>query len=294
MLRSQTKSNLALAGFEDIFNIGTPQNGECVQMLPLAELHEPDPHPFAVRDDDAMTKLAENIREFGVREPGLARPNVDGGYELLCGNRRKRACELLGLSAMPVIVRELSDEQAVVAMIDSNLLQRETILPSEKAWAYRCRMEALNHNGVKGEQNSCDVMAEQTGESITQIFRFIRLTSLVEVLLDKLDARQLALNPAVELSHLSYDEQLVVVDCMDKYGARPSLSQAIRLKKLKQAGTLTADMIDAMFAEDKKPNGGKPKGSMRFRKYFPPEYSPEQIEAVIIELLRDWKARTPI
>jgi ParB family chromosome partitioning protein len=289
MSRNQTKTNLALVGFEDIFNVGTPQDGECVQMLPLTELHEPDPHPFAVRDDEAMIKLAENIREYGVREPGLARPLSDGGYELLCGNRRKRACELAELTEMPVIVRELTDTQAVLVMIDSNLHQRETILPSEKAWAYRCRMEALNHNGVKAEQNSCDIMAEQTGESSAQIFRYIRLTSLVEVLLDKVDARKLALNPAVELSYLSYDEQQIVVDCMDKYDARPSLSQAVRLKKLKQAGTLTADKIDEMFAEEKKPNEGKPKGSLRFRKYFPPDYSPKQIEAVIIELLTDWK-----
>jgi ParB family chromosome partitioning protein len=133
--------NLALAGYDDIFNIAVPPNGEFVQILPLTELHAPDPHPFTVRDDDAMTKLVESVIEYGVLEPGLARPDPDGGYELLCGNRRKRACELAGLTEMPVIVRELNDKQAVLAMVDSNLQQRETILPSEKAWAYRCRME---------------------------------------------------------------------------------------------------------------------------------------------------------
>ena len=291
MSRDQTKPNLALVGFEDIFSVGTPQSGECVQMLPLDELHEPDPHPFAVRDDDAMMKLAENIREYGVREPGLARPIADGGYELLCGNRRKRACVLVGLVEMPVIVRELTNAQAILAMVDSNLHQRETILPSEKAWAYRCRMEALNHSGVKAEQNSCVIMAEQTGESTAQIFRFIRLTELVEPLLDMVDAKKLALTPAVELSHLTYEEQHIVADCMAKHEIRPSFSQAVRMKKLKQDDKLTVDTIDAILAEDKKFPKGEPTGSARYRRFFPPNYSKKQIDEIIVELLTDWKAR---
>jgi ParB family chromosome partitioning protein len=294
MPRNQANNNITLAGFDDIFNVGTPQNGERVQMLPLTELHEPDPHPFVVRDDEAMTKLAENVREYGVREPGLARSRTDGGYELLCGNRRKRACELAGLTEMPVIVRELTDEQAVLAMIDSNLQQRETILPSEKAWAYRCRMEALNHNGVKAEQNSCVIMAEQTGESTAQIFRFIRLTELVETLLDMVDAKRLALNPAVELSHLTYEQQHIVVDCMAKYEVRPSLSQAVRLKKMSHTDELTIETIDALLAEGKKPPKGEPTGSARYRRFFPPNYSPKQIDAVIVELLTGWKERATV
>ena len=291
MSRNQPNSVITLTGFDDIFNVGTPQSGECVQMLPLTELHEPDPHPFAVRDDEAMTKLAENVREYGVREPGLARSRDDGGYELLCGNRRKRACELAGLTEMPVIVRELTDAQAILAMIDSNLQQRETILPSEKAWAYRCRMEALNHNGVKGEQRSCDIMAGQTGESTGKIFRFMRLTELVETLLDMVDAKQLAITPAVELSHLNYEQQYIVVDCMAKYEIKPSFSQAVRLKKMNQANELTAEAIDLLLSEGKKPPKGEPVGSGRYRRFFPPNYSPKQIDAVIVELLTDWKAK---
>jgi ParB family chromosome partitioning protein len=292
MPRNQTKTPLVLAGFEDIFNASTPQNGEYVQSLLLTDLREPDPHPFAVRDDESMTILVESIQQYGVREPGLARPHPDGGYELLCGNRRKRACELAGFTEMPVIVRELTNEQAILAMVDSNLQQRETILPSEKAWAYRCRMEALNHNGIKAERHSHDIMAEQTGESMAQIFRFIRLTELLETLLDMVDAKQLAFNPAVELSHLSYCEQRVVLECMGKYEIRPSLSQAVRMKKLKKAGTLTPEMIDDILSEAKGQTGSEPKEDKtlrRFKRFFPEDYTPKQIEAVISDLLRSWQ-----
>ena len=293
MPRNQTKAPLVLTGFEDIFNASTPQSGEYIQMLSLNELHEPDPHPFAVRDDESMENLVKNICENGVREPGLARPLSDGGYELLCGNRRKRACELAGITEMPVIVRELTDEQAVLAMVDSNLQQRETILPSEKAWAYRCRMEALNHNGVKAERHSHDIMAEQTGESMAQIFRFIRLTELIETLLDMVDAKQLAFNPAVELSHLEYSEQRVVFDCMGKYEIRPSLSQSVRMKKLKQAGTLTPEMIDEILSEAKGQANREPKEDKtlrKFKRFFPEDYSLKQIDEIIVKLLTDWKA----
>jgi ParB family chromosome partitioning protein len=231
----------------------------------------------------------ESVRQFGVREPRLARPLTDGGYELLCGNRRKRACQIVGLTVMPVIVREMDDSQAVIAMVDSNLFHRERILPSEKAFAYKMKLDALNHNGVKADRHSCEIVSEQTGESVTQLFRFIRLTELVEVLLDKADARELALTTAVELSYLSYDEQLIVADCMDKYVIKPSLSQAVRLKKLKQDGTLTEEIIDGILAEEKKLNENKPQGSLRFRRFFPPEYSAKQIELVIYDLLRNWQ-----
>jgi len=217
---AKTTGNIALAGFEDIFNVGasvgTPQGDERIMEIPLTELHAPDCHPFNVYDDDAMNRLVESVKRFGVREPGLARPYPDNagttnaGYELLCGNRRKRACELAGIEKMPVIIRNLDDDQAIISMVDSNLQQRERILPSERAWAYKMKMDALNHNGVKADKLSCEVMAEQTGESVAQIFRFIRLTELIEILLDMVDTRKLALTPAVELSYLTYDEQHVV------------------------------------------------------------------------------------
>jgi ParB family chromosome partitioning protein len=277
-----------LTGFNDIFNAST-SDGERVTHIALSELHAPDPHPFVVRDDEAMIKLAENISEYGVREPGLARPRQDGGYELLCGNRRKRACEIAGLTEMPVIVRELTDEQATLAMVDSNLQQRESILPSEKAWAYRCRMEALNHNGIKAEQNSGNIMAEQTGESAAQIFRFIRLTELVEPLLDRVDVNKLSFTAAVELSHLTYEEQHTVADCMAKYEVKPSYSQAVRLKEISKAKELTADTIDQIIAEAKKPPKGEPTGSARYRRFFPAAFSPKQIDEVITGLLSAWQ-----
>ncbi|MDR1246711.1 MAG: ParB/RepB/Spo0J family partition protein [Clostridiales Family XIII bacterium] len=292
MPRKQTSANISIAGYGDIFKAGTA-DGERIVELPLAELHPPEFHPFQVKRDEAMERLVWSVKQHGVREPGLARPRAAGGYELLCGNRRKLACEIAGTPTLPVIIREMSDEAAAIAMVDSNLQQREKLLPSEKAWAYRIKMEALNHSGIKGEYYSFEVMVAQTGESKNQIYRLIQLTKLVDALLDKVDARGLAFNPAVELSYLSYDEQHLVAEAMERHGVRPSLSQTVRLKKLKQAGTLTNEVIDAVLAEDKKPPQGEPTGGARFRKFFPPEYSPKQIEAVIIKLLRAWKGGAP-
>ncbi|GHV13955.1 hypothetical protein FACS1894219_09430 [Clostridia bacterium] len=285
------KNNIALTGFDDIFNVGTPQNGEYVVEIALTELHAPDCHPFQVNDDEAMTRLVESVKRFGVREPGLARKRAEGGYELLCGNRRKHACQLAELETMPVIIRDLDDDNAVIAMVDSNLQQRERILPSERAFAYKMKMDALNHNGVKGDKLSCEVMAEQTGESVAQIFRFIRLTDLLEILLDKVDTRELALTPAVELSYLSFDEQRVVVDCMTRYQIKPSLSQAVKLKKLKQAGTLTAEFIDEILSEAKGRAAPQPKEEKifgKFKRFFPENYTSRQMESVIVTLLQNW------
>jgi len=288
----QTTGSLALAEYDDIFNVGKPiGDGESIIQIPLTDLYPPEFHPFQVNDDDAMTRLAESVKQYGVREPGLARTRSEGGYELLCGNRRRRACELSNISTMPVIIRELDDDTAALVMVDSNLEQREKILPSEKAWAYRVMMEALNHNGVKGESHSFEIMVERTGESKNQIFRVIRLTELIAALIDKVDAKQLAFNPAVELSYLSVAEQTAVAEAMAEYEIKPSLSQAVRLKKLKQDGKLTPDAIISILSEAKKPPRDEATGSMRFRQYFPPDYSPKQMESVIIELLADWKAR---
>ena len=197
----KTTGSLALAGYSDIFNVGA--DGEVIREIQLAELFPPEFHPFQVNDDEAMQSLAESVKLYGIREPGLARPRAEGGYELLSGNRRKLACELAGLTTLPVIVRELGDDDAAIAMVDSNLQQREKLLFSERAWAYRIKMEALNHNGVKADMHSVEVLALQTGEKRSQIFRLIRLTELVVDLLDNVDARKLAFNPAVELSYLS-------------------------------------------------------------------------------------------
>ena len=290
----------AFSGFNDIFastmpnetaesNRGGSENGERITEMPLADLHPPEFHPFNVTDDKSMQSLTESVTKYGVREPGLARPRKEGGYELLSGNRRKRACELADLPTMPVIVRELDDDDAAIALVDSNLEQRERILPSEKAWAYRMKMEALNHKGIKGDKLSAEVIAEQTGDSRNQVFRFIRLTELVISLLDKVDGNQLAFNPAVELSYLSQKEQGVVASIMERDAVKPSLSQAKRLRKLKLASELTEAAINSVFGESKPKTSHHEKIQGRFRKYFPDGYSVRQMNNVISELLQKWQ-----
>ena len=290
-VRNQTAGDLSLANYDDIFGGNTAQpDGECIVEIPLTDLYPPDFHPFNVTDDEAMNRLVKSVKQYGVREPGLARPREGGGYELLAGNRRKRACELANKPALPVVIRDMDDDNAAIAMVDSNLEQRETLLYSEKAWAYRVKLEALNHKGVKGDGLSVDVLVEQTGESKNQIFRLIRLTELVLDLLDMVDTKKLAFNPAVELSYLSLKEQALVVDAMAKHEAKPSLSQAVRLKKAKQEGKLTAELIDEVLSEEKKPPKTEPAGVSQYRQYFPADYSPKQIESVIIKLLTEWRA----
>jgi ParB family chromosome partitioning protein len=272
------------------------RNGEQIVDILLTELFPPDFCPFAVNNDFAMQKLAKDIRERGVREPGIARKRTEGGYELLCGGRRKMACEIAGLPSLPVIVRDLDDKDAVTEMLDSNLQQRENMSPSEKAWAYRMKMEILNHNGVKADMNSVEVLVAQTGESKNRIYRLIRLTELVPDLIDMVDAKKIAFGPAVELSYLSRREQATVIEAMAKYDIKPSLSQAVRLKQLKTESAnrglaLTAETIDTVLSECKKPPKSEYAGLMRFRKFFPPGCSPERIEAVIIKMLTDRNTR---
>lgn len=288
--------NLALSGYEDIFKSNlAPISGEQIVSVPLTDLHPPEFHPFQVNDDAAMERLAKSVKQYGVREPGLARPRVDGAgascasYELIAGNRRKRACEMAGLTTMPVIIRDMDDDSAAIAMVDSNLEQREKLLYSEKAWAYRVKLEALNHSGVKGDSLSVDVLVAQTGESRNQIYRIVRLTELIVTLLDKVDARQLAFNPAVELSYLSVKQQTAVVEAMAKYEVKPSLSQAQRLKKQALEKTLTAASIDAILAEEKKPPAAKHPQTLNYRSFFPPSFTPKQMDKVITELLTRWQ-----
>jgi len=296
--------NLALVGYNELFTSTMPPttakptitptdfNGELVVEIPLTELYPPEFHPFHVNDDEAMDRLTTNIKQYGVREPGLARPREDGGYELLAGNRRKRACERAGIPSLPVIIRAMTDDEAIIAMVDSNLEQREILLYSEKAWAYKMKMEALNHNGIKGDKHSYEILVEQTGESKNQIFRLIRLTELVYGLLDMVDAKKIAFNPAVELSYLSQVEQMAVISSMESHGVKPSLSQAARLKKLKQDGELSVDMIYEILSECKQPQEDKgDKEIKRFRHFFPKGYSAQQMEDIIYSLLTDWQSQ---
>ena len=284
----------------DNLNGDIADNGERVVEISLEELHPPEFHPFNVFDDEAMDRLAQNVKQNGVREPGLARPRKDEkgnpcGYELLAGNRRKRACEIAGLPTLPVIIREMSDSDAAIAMVDSNLEQRETLLYSERAWAYKVKMEALNHSGKKGDKHSHEIIMEQTGEKKNKIFQLIRLTELVIGLLDMVDAKKLAFSPAVELSYLSQVEQTAVISAMENHGVKPSYSQAVRLKKLKQADELTIEMIDEILSEVKKPvtddNGDSDIGKAisRFSHYFPKNYTAEQMDEVISNLLELWQ-----
>ena len=296
MRKNLTNGSLALDGFDDIFKsnpLNVAQPGEHVIGIPICELFTPEFHPFHIVDDFLMRRLVRSIKNYGVREPGLARPRTEGGYELLSGNRRKRACELAGIKEMPIIIRNMDDDNAAIAMIDSNLEHREQLLLSEKAWAYRIKLEALNHRGAKSEEPgelSVQVLCEQTGESKNQVFRLIRLTYLVPDLSDKVDAKKLAFNPAVELSYLSRKEQVMVVDAMAKYENKPSLSQAGRLKKISQGSGLTPKEVEDILSEPKKTLDSAKVTALQFSRFFPESYTPKQMEDVIFDLLASWQA----
>jgi ParB family chromosome partitioning protein len=299
--KSRAAGNLAIGTYNDIFqsNSDAINTGESITDLPLNELFPPDYHPFLVTDDSAMERLVRSVKQYGVREPGLARPRKDGGYELIAGNRRKRACELAEIPIMPVIIREMDDDSAVIAMVDSNLEQREKLLPSEKAWAYRVKMEALNHRGLKSDtpgQQSVEILCEQTGESKNQIYRLIRLTSLVPAMLDKVDAKKLAFNPAVEISYLTRTEQSYVVEIMERYDMKPSLSQAVRLKAASKDSRLTLLDAEGILAvhEEKQSHITEKSVLKRFKGYFPDSYTAKQMERVIVELLQDWRDQKPV
>lgn len=277
---------------------------ESVQEIPLSELHPFKNHPFRVMDDEAMQRTVESVARFGVLAPALARPRPEGGYELVSGHRRMRASELAGLTTMPVIVREMDDDTATIAMVDSNL-QRETLLPSERAFAYKMKMEAMERKaGRPPKENSGQVgrnfqgketrelIAEQTGESARQVQRFINLTNLIPELLDMVDRKELAFNPAVELSFLKKEEQQGFLEAMDYGQATPSLSQAQRIKKLSQAGLCTQEAMNTIMNEEKKSELDTVtlKNDV-LRKYFPRSYTPKQMQDTIIRLLEQWQKR---
>ena len=295
---------MQLASLDDLFSTQASRDEaqrEKVQEIPLEELHPFAHHPFKVLDDDRMKDTADSIREYGVLVPAIARPRPDGGYELVAGHRRKRGCELAGLKTMPVIVRELDDDAAIIIMIDSNI-QRENILPSERAFAYQMKLEALKHQGLRSDLTSVQVgqklnaravIAKEAGESAVQVQRFIRLTNLIPALLDMVDNKKIALNPAVELSYLTQEEQRQLVDTMESEQATPSLSQAQRLKKFSQEGKLTEESMLAIMSEEKKPEIGKVTlGTDTLRKYFPTNWTPKQMEDQILKLLNNWYQRT--
>ncbi len=254
-------------------------------------------HPYKVRDDDAMRDMAESVKQYGVLSPAIARPLPDGGYELVSGHRRKRACELAGLETMSVIVRELDDDAAAILVVDS-ILQREGLFPSERAFACKLKLDALRHQGERtdltsrqlvGKLEAADTIGESTGESGRQVQRYIRLTELIPPLLDMVDERKIAFNPAYELSFLTKDEQTMLLDAMDSEQATPSLSQAQRLKQFSQRGELTAEVMRAIMSEEKKETERVTLKGDTLRKYFPASYTPKRMEETIIRLLEQWQ-----
>ena len=272
-----------------------------LQRLPLNALHPFPGHPFRVRDDEALRELAASIRQYGVMVPAIVRPNPGGGYELVAGHRRHRASELAGKDTMPVIVRDLDDDQATIIMVDSNL-QRESLLPSERAFAYKMKLEAIKHQGERSDltsrqvgeksQTSISLVADQAGESQRQVQRYIRLTELIPELLDMVDEKKIAFNPAYELSFLKKEEQVDLLDAMDSEQATPSLSQAQRLKKYSQEGHLTLDMMRVIMGEEKKSDLDKITfTSDTLRKYFPRSYTPQRMQETIIKLLEAWQRK---
>ena len=295
--------NISLKGYDDIFSTEqsrTEEQQERVQEIPLSELHPFEGHPFKVVDDEAMMKTAESVRDFGVMTPAIVRPDPNGGYEIISGHRRHRASELAGKETMPVIVRALDDDAAIILMIDANL-QRETILPSERAFAYKMKMDALKHQGERRDLTSAQLgqkswavnqVAEESGDSRVQVQRFVRLTELIPELLSMVDEKKIAFNPAVELSYLKPEEQKDFLDAMDYAQTTPSLSQAQRLKKFSQEGKCSLDAMCAIMSEEKK--GELDRVTIKndvLRKYFPKSYTPKQMEEKIIQLLEQWQKK---
>lgn len=299
---TKRKSDFTLPTLDDLFTTQTERDDaklERIKNIPLGELHPFKNHPFKILNNEEMERMIESIRKVGTITPALARPLPDGGYELVSGHRRLAACQELGAETMPVIVREMTDDEAVIAMVDANL-QRETILPSEKAFAYKMKLEAIKHQGVTSRQLgekllSVTQLSKDSDDSERQIQRYIRLTYLIPELLSMVDDNKIAFNPAVEISYLDRDEQLTLLDAINMNDCTPSHAQSIRLKKMSQDGLLTADAVYAVLAEEK-PNQREqiklPRDELR--KYFPQNYSDEQIKRDILkglELLKRQRER---
>ena len=298
------ESGMPFEGLEEIFSSVQKEAAgqtERVQQIPLSELHPFEGHPFRVVDDEEMQKTVESVKEYGVLTPAIARPDPDGGYEIISGHRRMRAAELAGLKTLPVIVRDMDDDTAIIFMVDSNL-QREHILPSERAFAYRMKMDAIKHQGARTDLTkdgtstqvgrrleTAEIIGQQTGESKNQVRRYIRLTELIPEIRDMVDEKKIAFNPAVELSYLKPEEQREFLEAMDYAQAAPSLSQAQRLKKMSQEGKCRLDRMCEVMSEEKKDDLTTITISHEvLRKYFPRSYTPQQMQDVIVKLLDQW------
>ena len=295
--------NVSLKGADDIFSTEESrqeQQREQVQQIPIGELFPFKNNPFKVLDDESMQRTVESVEQYGVLSPLIARPRPEGGYEIISGHRRQHAAQLAGLDALPVIVRNMDDDAAVLLMVDSNL-QRENILPSERAFAYKMKLEALKNQGARSDLTSAqlgrkletaDIVGQESGDSRNQVRRFIRLTNLVPELLDMVDEKKIAFNPAVELSYLDTNQQRDFLEAMNDTQNAPSLSQAQRLKKLAQEGHFSYDVAFAVMGEEKKDELDKVViKNDTLRKYFPRSYTPKQMEDTIIKLLEQWQRK---
>ena len=301
-MKSSAKK-IELVSVDDLFSTEEGRQDaklEKIQEIPLSELHPFRNHPFKVKDDEAMMETADSIKQYGVLVPAIARPDPEGGYELVAGHRRHRASELAEKETMPVIVRDLDDDAATIIMVDSNL-QRESLLPSERAFAYKMKLDAMKHQGERVDLTSSqvgtklradEILAQQAGSSRNQVQRYIRLTELIPELMDMVDEKKIALNPAYELSFLKKEEQVDLLDAMDSEQATPSLSQAQRLKKYSQEGHLTLDMMRVIMSEEKKSDLDRVTfTSDTLRKYFPKSYTPARMQETIIKLLEQWQKK---
>ena len=295
--------NVSLKGADDIFSTEESrqeQQREQVQQIPIGELFPFKNHPFKVLDDESMQRTVESVEQYGVLSPLIARPRPEGGYEIISGHRRQHAAQLAGLETLPVIVRNMDDDAAVLLMVDSNL-QRENILPSERAFAYKMKLEALKNQGARSDLTSAqvgrkletaDIVGQESGDSRNQVRRFIRLTNLIPELLDMVDEKKIAFNPAVELSHLDTNQQRDFLEAMNDTQNAPFLSQAQRLKRLAQEGHFSYDGAFAVMGEEKKDELDKVViKNDTLRKYFPRSYTPKQMEDTIIKLLEQWQRK---
>ena len=287
-MKSKSAEKVKLNSFDDLFGIN--ETGETVTSVPLSELHTFKGHPFRVLDDEKMQETVESVKQYGVLMPGIVRPHPEGGYEVIAGHRRWRACELAGLTEMPVIIREMDDDTAVVLMVDTNI-QREDILPSEKARAYRMKYEAMKHQGSKGEKYTADAIGEAAGDSGRTVQRYIRLSELAEELLDYVDENKIPMVAGEKLSYLKAGEQAWVVDAIGNSGIFPSKVQAELLKAGSEAGELTEGKVYAVLVRKEEENVNVTISAKKIRNYFPVEYSKEQIEDVIYTLLEEWKQK---
>lgn len=287
-MKSKSAEKVKLASYDDLFGTSTQKSGEVITSVPIKLFHTFNGHPFRVLDDDKMAETVESVKKYGILIPGIVRPYPEGGYEVIAGHRRWRACELAGLEEMPVIIRDLDDDAATVIMVDTNI-QREDILPSEKAHAYKMKYEAMKHQGSKGEKHTADMVGEAAGESGRTVQRYIRLAELERELLDYVDACKIPLTVGEKLSYLKQNEQKWTADAIKNSGVFPSKSQAEQLKAFSEEGELTEGRIYAALIKKRSGSAGVIIPAKKVNDYFPTSYTKVQIEDVIYKLLADWK-----